>query len=186
MHMHALGGHRYLLLMFVSARIYGLLLLWFANTDFFVLLQIGYTVGSLLVNTVSGWRFIYGVSCPLTLIMGIGMWWLPASPRWLLLCAIQGKGEMQKLKEDAICCLCRLRGPASGDFAPAQVDEILNELSSLEETKEASFREMFQGKCLKALTIGAGLVLFQQVCFHFWRSYSIKKIGNITFQVPTI
>lgn len=139
---------------------------WLAYSDYFALLQVGYTVGSLLVDMVSGWRYMYGVSSPLSVIMGIGMWWLPASPRWLLLRAIQGKGNMQDLKENAIFCLCRLRGPAIGDSAPAQVDGILDELSSSEETKEASLGEMFHGKCLKALTIGGGLVLFQQVCFH--------------------
>lgn len=133
--------------------------------EFFIVLGmvVGYTVGSLLVDMVSGWRYMYGVSSPLSVIMGIGMWWLPASPRWLLLRAIQGKGNMQDLKENAIFCLCRLRGPAIGDSAPAQVDGILDELSSSEETKEASLWEMFHGKCLKALTIGGGLVLFQQI-----------------------
>lgn len=133
--------------------------------EFFIVLGmvVGYTVGSLLVDMVSGWRYMYGVSSPLSVIMGIGMWWLPASPRWLLLRAIQGKGNMQDLKENAIFCLCRLRGPAIGDSAPAQVDGILDELSSSEETKEASLGEMFHGKCLKALTIGGGLVLFQQI-----------------------
>lgn len=106
---------------------------------------------------------MYGVSIPISLIMGFGMWWLPESTRWLLLCAIQGKGNMQDLKETAVCCLCRLRGEAIGDSATQQVDEILSELSQVGDEKEVTFREMFHGKCLKALTIGAGLVLFQQV-----------------------
>lgn len=114
---------------------------------------------------------MYGVSAPLAVIMGIGMWWLPSSPRWILLCAIQGKGELQGLREKAICCLCQLRGAAIGDSAPRQVDDILSELSQLSEEKEATIGEMLQGKCLKALTIGAGLILFQQVAiyliFHF-------------------
>lgn len=70
---------------------------------------------------------------------------------------------MQELKETAIHCFCRLRGPASRDKAPAQVDEILAELSFVGEEKEATFGEMFRGKCRKALVIGGGLVLFQQV-----------------------
>lgn len=105
---------------------------------------------------------MYGISSPLSLIMGIGMWWLPASPRWILLRAIQGKGEASALRETAITCLCQLRGEASRDSAPQQVDEILFELSHLRE-EEASIAELFQGKCLKALIIGGGLVLFQQV-----------------------
>ncbi|KAG8381657.1 hypothetical protein BUALT_Bualt06G0144300 [Buddleja alternifolia] len=133
--------------------------------EFFIVLGmlVGYIAGSLLVDTVSGWRYMYGISFPLSLIMGIGMWWLPASPRWILLRAIQGKGEVQGLRETAITCLCRLRGEAIADSAPQKVDEILSELSHLREEEEATFSEMFQGKCLKALTIGGGLVLFQQI-----------------------
>ncbi|KAJ0080572.1 hypothetical protein Patl1_23861 [Pistacia atlantica] len=128
-----------------------------------IVLQAGYGIGSLLVDTVSGWRYMYGASAPLAVIMGIGMWWLPASPRWLLLRAIKRKENMQDLRERAIYCLCRLRGQAIGDSAPQQVDEILAELSYLQEEKEATLGELFRGKCLKALTIGAGLVLFQQI-----------------------
>ncbi|CAA2933379.1 D-xylose-proton symporter-like 2 [Olea europaea subsp. europaea] len=133
--------------------------------EFFIVLGmlVGYIVGSLLVETVAGWRYMYGVSIPLSLIMGIGMWWLPASPRWILLRAKQGKGNFQSLRENAITCLCRLRGQNISDSAPKQVDEILSELSHVREEQEAKIAEMFQGKCLKALIIGVGLVLFQQI-----------------------
>ncbi|KAL1362393.1 hypothetical protein HN51_010661 [Arachis hypogaea] len=133
--------------------------------EFFIVLGMvaGYGIGSLLVDTVAGWRYMYGVSSPLAVIMGIGMCWLPASPRWLLLCAIQGKGDGENLKSTAIHCLCRLRGQAVDDSAHRQVDEILAELAYVGEEKEVTFGEMFRGKCLKALTIGAGLVLFQQI-----------------------
>lgn len=123
----------------------------------------GYVVGSLLVDTIAGWRYTYSISVPFAVVMGVGMWWLPASPRWILLRAMQGKGKMHELRGNAIHCLSRLRGRAIGDSAPHQVDEIISELSHLTEEKEVTLGEMFQGKCLKALTIGAGLVLFQQV-----------------------
>ncbi|XVF41665.1 hypothetical protein PTKIN_Ptkin01aG0298000 [Pterospermum kingtungense] len=133
--------------------------------EFFIVLGMvaGYGIGSLLVETVAGWRYMYGASTPLAVITGIGMWWLPASPRWLLLRAIQGKGNMQELRETAICCLCRLRGQYISESASEQVDEILTELSYVGEEKEATLGELFHGKCLKALIIGAGLVLFQQI-----------------------
>lgn len=133
--------------------------------EFFIVfgMLLGYTIGSLLIITVAGWRYMFGVSVPLAVIMGIGMWWLPASPRWILLCALQGKGDMRELRETAICCLCRLRGEAIGKSAPEQVDEILAELSATAEENEVKLGDMFRGKCLKALTIGAGLVLFQQI-----------------------
>ncbi|RZB79056.1 D-xylose-proton symporter-like 2 isoform B [Glycine soja] len=133
--------------------------------EFFIVLGMvaGYGIGSLFVETVSGWRYMYGVSSPVAIIMGVGMWWLPASPRWLLLRAIQGKGDVQNSKDIAIRSLCQLRGQAFYDSVPRQVDEILAELSYLGEEKEATFGELFQGKCLKALWIGSGLVLFQQI-----------------------
>ncbi|XP_009361176.2 D-xylose-proton symporter-like 2 isoform X1 [Pyrus x bretschneideri] len=133
--------------------------------EFFIVLGMvaGYGIGSLLVDTVAGWRYMYGITAPLAIIMGIGMWWLPASPRWILLRAIQGRGNMDELKLTAISCLCRLRGSAIGDSAPAQVDEMLVELAYVGDEKEATLGEMFHGKCLKALVIGAGLVLFQQI-----------------------
>lgn len=133
--------------------------------EFFIVLGMvaGYGIGSLLVDTIAGWRYMYAASTPLAVIMAVGMWWLPPSPRWLLLRAIMGKGNMQELKETSIQCLCRLRGEAIGDAAPGQVDEILRELAFVGEEKELSLGEMFRGKCLKALTIGGGLVLFQQI-----------------------
>ncbi|MCI95077.1 D-xylose-proton symporter-like protein, partial [Trifolium medium] len=48
---------------------------------------------------------MYGFSAPLAVLMGLGMWTLPASPRWLLLKAVQGKGSFQDLKEKAIVSL---------------------------------------------------------------------------------
>ncbi|GER50529.1 major facilitator superfamily protein [Striga asiatica] len=133
--------------------------------EFFIVLGmvVGYIAGSLLVDTPAGWRYMYGISSPLALVMGFGMWWLPASPRWILLKAIQGKEDVQVLRQNAIDCLCRLRGEALARSAPRQVDEILVELSHVREEQVATIGEIFQGKCLKALTIGGGLVLFQQI-----------------------
>jgi len=64
--------------------------------EFFTVLEmlLGYIAGNLYVEVVSGWRYMYATSTPLCLIMGVGMCWLPSSPRWLLLCAIQGKGNL--------------------------------------------------------------------------------------------
>lgn len=117
------------------------------------------------MDVTAGWRYMYGVSSPLSVIMAIGMWWLPDSPRWLLLCAIQGKENRHDLREDAIHCMCRLRGQPVSDTAAQQVDEIIAELSLSGELNSISTVEMFRGKYLKALVIGCGLVLFQQVSF---------------------
>uniref|UniRef100_A0A7C8ZDE1 Major facilitator superfamily (MFS) profile domain-containing protein n=1 Tax=Opuntia streptacantha TaxID=393608 RepID=A0A7C8ZDE1_OPUST len=133
--------------------------------EFFIVIGmvIGYTIGSFLVTIVAGWRYMFAASSPIAVIMAIGMWWLPASPRWLLLCAIQGKGNREELREQAICCVCRLRGQAASETAPRQVDEILAELAVAGELNNISTAEMFRGKYLKAIIIGCGLVLFQQI-----------------------
>uniref|UniRef100_M8B887 D-xylose-proton symporter-like protein 2 n=1 Tax=Aegilops tauschii TaxID=37682 RepID=M8B887_AEGTA len=133
--------------------------------EFFIVLGmlLGYIVGNLFVEVISGWRYMYAASAPICVIMGIGMCWLPCSPRWLLLCATQGKGDLRETKENATRCLCRLRGQASPDLVSEQVNLILEELSYVGEEKKAGFSEIFQGKCLKAMIIGCGLVFFQQV-----------------------
>lgn len=133
--------------------------------EFFIVIGmlLGYVAGNLYVDVVGGWRYMFAISTPVCVLMGLGMWWLPPSPRWLLLCTVQRNGNVLEAKEAAICYLCRLRGKAIEEYALEQVDAILDELSSDIEAKQTSFSELFQGKCLKALVIGAGLVFFQQV-----------------------
>ncbi|GAU47975.1 hypothetical protein TSUD_87790 [Trifolium subterraneum] len=136
--------------------------------ELFIVLGIllGYFVGSFQISTVGGWRFMYGFSAPLAVLMGLGMWTLPASPRWLLLKAVQGKGSFQDLKEKAIVSLSKLRGRPPGDKeSEKQIEESLVSLKSAYEDQEseANFLEVFQGPNLKAFIIGGGLVLFQQI-----------------------
>ncbi|XP_021277892.1 D-xylose-proton symporter-like 3, chloroplastic [Herrania umbratica] len=136
--------------------------------ELFIVLGIllGYFVGSFQINAVGGWRFMYGCSAPIALLMEIGMWSLPPSPRWLLLRAVQGKGSLQEYKEKAILALSKLRGRAPGDEASEkQIEDSLLSLKStyVEQESEGNILEVFQGPSLKALIIGGGLVLFQQI-----------------------
>ncbi|XP_031502190.1 D-xylose-proton symporter-like 2 [Nymphaea colorata] len=124
---------------------------------------LGYTIGSLEVDLVGGWRYMYATSIPLSIIMFIGMLWLPASPRWLLLCAMQNRDNTEEFKNRAVCAFCKIRGQPIDIVASEHISEMLVDLSFMEEEKQASFREVFQGKCLKALIIGCGVVFFQQV-----------------------
>lgn len=109
---------------------------------------------------------MYGSSVPIALLMGLGMWTLPPSPRWLLLRGVQGKGHLQEYKEKAIIALSKLRGRPAGDkVSEKQIEETLVSLKSAytDQESEGSFMEVFQGPSLKAFIIGGGLVLFQQV-----------------------
>lgn len=136
--------------------------------ELFIVLGIllGYFVGSYQVDVVGGWRYMFGMSVPVALLMGLGMWSLPPSPRWLLLRAVQGKGSLQEYKQQAIAALSRLRGRPAGDkVSESQIDETLVSLKSAysDEQSEGSLLEVFQGPSLKAFIIAGGLVLFQQI-----------------------
>lgn len=136
--------------------------------ELFIVLGIllGYFVGSFQINVVGGWRYMFGLSIPVALIMGLGMWSLPPSPRWLLLRAVQGKGSLQEFKEKAIAGLSKLRGRAAGDkVSEEQIEETLVSLKSAyqDQESEGSLLEVFRGPSLKAFIIGGGLVLFQQI-----------------------
>ncbi|KAH7281223.1 hypothetical protein KP509_36G036200 [Ceratopteris richardii] len=123
---------------------------------------LGYLVGYLAVDTVGGWRIVYSVAGPIALIMAAGMWWLPSSPRWLLLCACKGRGTMDLAEERAAAAIRRLRG--TGVHEQVVSHQLQETRQSLEQVQnEASFSEIFEGGSLKALVIGCGLVLFQQI-----------------------
>ncbi|XP_042482617.1 D-xylose-proton symporter-like 3, chloroplastic [Macadamia integrifolia] len=136
--------------------------------ELFIVLGIllGYLVGSVEINAVGGWRYMYGFSAPIAALMGLGMWSLPPSPRWLLLRAVQGKGSLQEYKMKAVQAITKLRGrPADDQISERQVEDTLISLKSayVNDPSEGSLWEVFQGSSLKAFIIGGGLVLFQQI-----------------------
>lgn len=123
---------------------------------------LGYLVGNNQVEALGGWRVMFGFGAPIAVIMGIGMWWLPPSPRYLLLQALQGKGDAEFLKQSAAKALQRLRGDSYGqESANTEMDKQWNSLQTCENS-DVSFSELFQGVNLKALVVGGGLVFFQQ------------------------
>lgn len=142
-------------------------LLNFELTNIGIALQLGYFVGSFQIGEVGGWRYMYGVSNPVALLMGLGMWSLPPSPRWLLLRAIQGKASLQENRDKAIAALSKLRGrsPVGDNVSEKQIEDNLVAVKSAyaDEESAGSFLEVFQGPSLKAFLIAGGLVLFQQV-----------------------
>jgi MFS family permease len=74
------------------------------------------------IGEVGGWRWMYGLSAPAAVVMAAGMLWLPESPRWLLLRAVDEKGDPSQLKAEARTCIKRLRGRRATDAnADAQV-----------------------------------------------------------------
>jgi len=128
--------------------------------------QFGYLIGSLEIDNVGGWRYMFSFGAPLAAVMAIGMWSLPPSPRWLLLRAVQGKGSMEDNKKKAIQALRTLRGRSASEKVLA--DDVEDTIVSIKaayagQEGEGNIWEVFEGASLKAFSIGGGLVLFQQV-----------------------
>ncbi|KAL5747911.1 hypothetical protein ACOSP7_024933 [Xanthoceras sorbifolium] len=136
--------------------------------ELFIVLGIllGYFVGSFQINAIGGWRYMYGLSTLIALLMGLGMSSLPPSPRWLLLRAVQDKVSLQEYKEKAILALSKLRGRPPGDkLSERQIEDTLVSVKSAytDQKSKGNLLEVFQGPSLKAFIIGGGLVFFQQI-----------------------
>ncbi|RLN16647.1 D-xylose-proton symporter-like 3, chloroplastic [Panicum miliaceum] len=136
--------------------------------ELFIVLGIlfGYLIGSLEIDNVGGWRYMFGFGAPLAAVMAIGMWSLPPSPRWLLLRAVQGKASMEDNKKKAIQALRTLRGRSASEKVLA--DDVEDTIVSIKaayagQEGEGNIWEVFEGASLKAFSIGGGLVLFQQI-----------------------
>ncbi|KAG2534187.1 D-xylose-proton symporter-like 3, chloroplastic [Panicum virgatum] len=136
--------------------------------ELFIVLGIlfGYLIGSLEIDNVGGWRYMFSFGAPLAAVMAIGMWSLPPSPRWLLLRAVQGKGSMEDNKKKAIQALRTLRGRSASEKVLA--DDVEDTIVSIKaayagQEGEGNIWEVFEGASLKAFSIGGGLVLFQQI-----------------------
>lgn len=120
---------------------------------------LGYLVSYLEIDSVGGWRAIYGVGLPLSLLLMAGMSWLPESPRWL---ALKGR------KDDAVASLRRTMGSSSGSVADdralqADVDRMMpSDLSG--NSEQPPFWTIFTDpKYRPPLTVGLSLMLFQQI-----------------------
>ncbi|KAL6636620.1 hypothetical protein ACP70R_024192 [Stipagrostis hirtigluma subsp. patula] len=135
--------------------------------ELFIVLGIlfGYLIGSLEIDTVGGWRYMFGFGAPLGVIMAIGMWTLPPSPKWLILRAVQGKGSLEDKKKKAIQALRTLRGPSVSDkvLMDDVDDTVISIKAAYAEQGAGNIWQIFEGPSLKAFTIGGGLVLFQQI-----------------------
>ena len=108
---------------------------------------IAYGVDLAFAHARMGWRPMFGVECFPGIILAIGMFFLPNTPRWLA-----SKGRWQ----EADHVLERLVGPK-------KEEELRSIRKALEEGKHASLRELFITGLRMALIVGVGLAIFQQL-----------------------
>jgi len=133
------------------------------------LFQLAITIGILCAYLVdygfaeSGeWRWMLGLAAVPGVILGLGMLFLPESPRWL---AERGRTDT------AHAVLARIRGTQD---VQAEMDAIR---SSLQQAKERGrWTDLLMPAVRPALVIGIGLAIFQQV----------TGINTVIYYAPTI
>eukprot|EP01023_Acetabularia_acetabulum_P013149 TRINITY_DN16287_c0_g1_i2.p1 TRINITY_DN16287_c0_g1~~TRINITY_DN16287_c0_g1_i2.p1 ORF type:complete len:556 (-),score=93.06 TRINITY_DN16287_c0_g1_i2:290-1795(-) len=120
---------------------------------------LGYLASYLLIQTVGGWRYMFGAALIPAIALAIGMWWLPASPRWL---ALSGAG-----KADVKNALIRVRGKYGKDeeLINSELEQVLKvgEKAGGMSSSVLDFSKLMQAKNLKPLLIGLSLMIFQQI-----------------------
>ncbi len=106
------------------------------------------------------WRWMFALAAIPALILGIGMTFLPESPRWLV-----SVGQRERASQ----VLERVRSPQE---AAAEMESI----ESHNPGQEAGWTELFRPEYRPALVVGVGLAIFQQ----------ITGINTIIYYAPTI
>ncbi|ROW08386.1 hypothetical protein VMCG_03098 [Cytospora schulzeri] len=125
--------------------------------------QSGLLVGTLIaavvcrrtstLQTESSFRIPLGLMFIVPAILSVGIWYMPESPRWLLL---------KNRPDEALASLRLLR---QGRFSDEEIKEELNQsLYTIEGTSEkGSFKELAQGSNLKRTFIVIGVNIFLQI-----------------------
>ncbi len=110
--------------------------------------------------TSRGWRWMFGLAAIPGLILLLGLFFVPESPRWYV---------KQHLHDRARAVLARIRNPLAVDAELAEIESSLTQ-------QEGSWRELFSPALRPALLIGIGLAVFQQ----------FTGINTVIYYAPTI
>ena len=124
---------------------------------------LSYIVG-VLFTPIEGWRWMFGVAVIPAVILGVGMFFLPESPRWLV-----KNGKLTKAR------LVLARSRVESEVATEM--QQMEELERLErEQPQTGYKELLTPWIRPALIIGVGLAVFQQ----------ITGINTVIYYAPTI
>jgi sugar porter (SP) family MFS transporter len=123
---------------------------------------LSYIVG-VIFAPIEGWRYMFGVALIPALVLFIGMFGLPESPRWLF-----EHGQRDKARQ----VLGRSRSPEEVD----QELQEMREIKDQEQRERVSYGELLEPFVRPALIIGIGLAIFQQ----------ITGINTVIYYAPTI
>jgi len=112
-------------------------------------------------SSTGGWRYMFGLAAVPSVVLAVGMWRLPDSPRWLISRSRlkQAKQVLQRLRTDT-------------DVGP----EIADIQKSMEQQGTGGMKGLFQPSLRMPLIVGLGLAAFQQ----------ITGINTVIYYAPTI
>src|SRR6266481_908785 len=120
------------------------------------LFQLAVTVGIVVAYltdyafaSVEGWRWMLGLAVAPALVFGIGMFFLPETPRWL----VRGGHH-----EVAHSTLVRIRGLADVNL---EIEEIKASLA--QQGESGHWTDLLRPQVRPALVVGLGLAIFQQI-----------------------
>ncbi|MEV8596329.1 sugar porter family MFS transporter [Streptomyces sp. NPDC052012] len=122
---------------------------------------IAYICGWALADT-GGWRLMFGLAVLPAVVLGVGMLFLPESPRWLV---------ERGLSEQAATVLTRLRPP--GTDVRREIDEITGVVTA---APGGGWRDLRQHWLRPALLIAVGIAAFSQ----------LTGINAVVYYAPTI
>ena len=125
---------------------------------------VSYIVG-VIFTPIEGWRYMFGVALIPALILGIGMFGLPESPRWLF-----NVGQVEKAR----AVLGRSRSQEEVELEFREMEEIKR--AEEEQEEQVGYAELLSPYVRPALIIGLGLAIFQQ----------ITGINTVIYYAPTI
>ncbi|XP_065670487.1 solute carrier family 2, facilitated glucose transporter member 10 isoform X4 [Hydra vulgaris] len=111
---------------------------------------LAYLTSFLLITKKDGWRYMFGISCLPAALQAFVMFFLPESPRWLLINGQEKKAQIVITKLWPNCNLA---------------NELNNLNKSLECEQNYKFMDLFSSKenlCMRMI-IGCGVIFFQQL-----------------------
>ncbi|XP_072170047.1 solute carrier family 2, facilitated glucose transporter member 10-like [Diadema setosum] len=126
-------------------------------------LLLAYLINFCFINVSSGWRFMFAFSAVPAVVQGVGMFFLPPSPRFLV-------RRLQNSRAENV--LMKLRG------SKVVRDELAEIQASVSQERSYSFIHLFQSvdNIRWRMVVGAGLVFLQQ----------ISGQTNVVYYAPTI
>ncbi len=122
---------------------------------------IAYLVDYAFSNVTDGWRWMLGLSIVPAVVLGIGMWFMPGSPQWLV-----SKNKGRK----AFDVLSRIRPNQAN--VEGEIEDIRHGLQQ----ERGGWQELWSPGIRKALTVGVGLAILQQV----------TGVNTVIYYAPTI